>query len=144
MHLTLKKEATRPPEFNALQQQDRFDRFSEIYNNQRPHQALGGCDPEEVYTPSPREYRQPEPTDYPFHDRTILVTRCGRICVGKRKTNLSSAFAGQQIGIREVADDIWLVSFMEYDLGFYDNTENRVEPMGVNPFAPTVLPMSSE
>jgi transposase InsO family protein len=27
MHLTLKKEATRPPGFNSLQQQDRFDAF---------------------------------------------------------------------------------------------------------------------
>jgi len=53
-------------------------------------------------------------------------------------------FAGQLVGIREVADRIWLVSFMEYDLGFFDEQENRVEPVGHNPFAPKVLPMSSE
>lgn len=43
-------------------------------------------------------------------------------------------FAGQYIGVREVADEIWLVSFMDYDLRFFDQHENRVEPLGVNPF----------
>jgi len=46
------------------------------------------------------------------------------------------------VGIREVADEIWLVSFMDYDLGFFDNERGRVEP-GPNPFAPDkVLTMS--
>lgn len=144
MHLTLKKEATKPARYNFLQQQDRFDEFIEVYNNERPHQALGGQYPAEVYTPSAREYRHPEKPDYPFHDRTIRVTQCGRICIGTRKVNFSTVFAGQYVGIREVADSIWLVSFMDYDLGFFDETENRVEPVGANPFAPKVLPMSSE
>jgi len=144
MHLTLKKEATKPASYNFLQQQGRFDAFIEVYNNERPHQALGGQYPAEVYTPSARQYRHPEKPDYPFHDRTIRVTQCGRICIGSRKINFSNVFAGQFIGIREVADSIWLVSFMDYDLGFFDQTENRVEPVGVNPFAPKVLPMSSE
>ena len=37
MHLTLKKEATRPPGFNSLQQQDRFDAFVHEFNTERPH-----------------------------------------------------------------------------------------------------------
>ena len=36
----------------------------------------------------------PDPPDYPFHDRTVRVTRCGRICIGKRKINLSRSLAG--------------------------------------------------
>ena len=144
MHLTLKNEATKPPGYNFLQQQGRFDEFIEVYNNERPHQALAGCYPGEVYTPSPREYHHPDVPDYPFHDRTILVTQCGRICIGRRKINLSTVFAGQYIGIREIADEVWLVSFMDYDLGFYDKEVNRVEPVGHNPFAPKLLPMSSE
>jgi putative transposase len=48
------------------------------------------------------------------------------------------------VGIREVADKIWLVSFMDYDLGFFDEEDNRVEPVGQNPFAPELLPMSPE
>jgi transposase InsO family protein len=144
MHLTLKKEATKPPRYNFLQQQERFDAFIEGYNNDRPHQGLGGRYPAEVYTPSARVYQPPQVPDYPFHDRTIKVTQCGRICIGHRKINFSTVFAGQTVGIREVADQIWLVSFMQYDLGFFDQHENRVEPVGDNPFAPKVLPMSSE
>jgi len=137
MHLTLKKEATRPASFNFLQQQERFDAFIEVYNNQRPHQALRGRYPGDLYTPSTKTYQPPEQLDYPYHDRTVRVTQCGRICIGKRKINLSTVFAGQNIGIREVADNIWLVSFMDYDLGFFDQDEGRVEP-ATNPFIPEV------
>jgi putative transposase len=135
MHLTLKKEATKPASFNFLQQQVRFDEFVEVYNNQRPHQALGGQYPGDLYTPSPRPYRAPEDPEYPYHDRVITVTKCGRLCIGRRKINLSTVFAGQKVGIREVADKIWLVSFLEYDLGFFDEDEGRVEP-STNPFLP--------
>jgi len=40
MHLTLKTEATRPPGFNSLQQQERFDAFVRGFNADRPHEAL--------------------------------------------------------------------------------------------------------
>jgi putative transposase len=103
---------------------------------------LGGLYPAEVYTPSAREYCPPEQPEYPFHDRTVLVTQCGGICIGRRKINFGRVFAGQRVGITEVDDDIWLVSFMDYDLGFFDKDVNRVEPVGENPFAPKVLPMS--
>lgn len=72
------------------------------------------------------------------------MTQTGRICIGHCKINLSTVFGGQYVGIREVADKISLVSFMQYDLGFFDEAENRVEPVGHNPSAPKVLPMSSE
>src|SRR5436853_1496403 len=52
MHLTLKKEATRPPGMNSLQQQARFDDFVEEFNTERPHQALNMKCPAEIYTPS--------------------------------------------------------------------------------------------
>ena len=144
MHLTLKNEATKPPAFNFLQQQERFDAFLEGYNNERPHQALGGNYPGEVYTPSPRQYFHPDAPEYPFHDRTIQVTQCGRVCFAGRKFNLSTVFSRQYVGVREVDDGIWLVSFMDYDLGFFDRDSNRVEPVGHNPFAPKLLPMSPE
>ena len=71
-------------------------------------------------------------------------THCGRICIGRRKINLSTAFAGQTVGVREVDDQIWLVSFLNYDLGYFDNERGRVEP-APNPFAPDkVLTMCPE
>jgi putative transposase len=133
MHLTLKKEATKPAAKNFLQQQGKFDDFIEEYNNDRPHQALNMKYPGELYTPSPRPYTGLGDVQYPFHDRTIVITSCGRICIGKRKINLSQAFAGQTVGVTEVSEKIWLVSFMDYDLGFFDHETGRVE-CAENPF----------
>jgi hypothetical protein len=45
-----------------------------------------------------------------------VVTPCGRICLGSEKINLNQVFAGVAVGIEEVYDDIWLVSFMNYYL----------------------------
>jgi putative transposase len=122
MHLTLKKETTRPPGNNFLLQKTKFDRFIEIYNLERPHQAIGMRYPAELYCSSPRDYDGvSEDLQYPFHDRTAIVTRCGCICIGKSKISLSHVFAGQMVGIKQVEEKIWLVSFMHYDLGFFDH-----------------------
>ena len=67
----------------------------------------------------------------------------GGICFDRRKVNLSQVFAGQQVGVRQVTDRIWLVSFMDYDLGYFDDETCRLEPIE-NPFGPKVLPMSPE
>jgi len=141
MHLTLKTEATKPAAANVLQQQARFDAFVERFNQERPHQALGMKVPGEFYTPSARPYRGLEDLAYPFHDWTATVTTCGRICYKQRKINLSLVFAGQNVGVKQVSDRIWLVSFMDYDLGYFDDETARLEPIE-NPFRPKVLPMS--
>lgn len=141
MHLTLKKEATKPPAFNFLQQQDKFDDFLEVYNNQRPHQAIAMKYPSELYTPSVRQYKGLPEVEYPFADKTVTITQCGRICIGKKKINLSTVFAGQKVGITETDDKIWLVTFMNYDLGYFDEENGRVEPIN-NPFASKMYTMS--
>ena len=69
--------------------------------------------------------------------RTALVTCCGRICIYKKKINLSTSLAGQAVGIKEVDDGIWLVSFMDYDLGYIDLEEKTLQPLN-NPFGPKV------
>ena len=78
MHLTLKKEATKPAAPNVLQQQARFDAFVERFNQERPHQALAMNVPANVYSRSPRLYRGLDELTYPFHDQTVTVTHCGR------------------------------------------------------------------
>lgn len=143
MHRTLKAEATKPAADNVLQQQGRFDTFREHYNHERPHQALDMRVPADVYQASPRPYRGLSDLTYPFHDATFTVTRCGRICFHGRKINLSHALAGQNVGITQVGDRIWLVTFMDYDLGYFDDEEGRLEPIA-DPFGAKVLPMSSE
>jgi len=141
MHLTLKKETTKPAGDNLLQQQERFDRFVSYYNNERPHQALKQKLPAEVHRPSPRLYTGLPEIDYPFHDKTVTVTACGRLCLNRKKVNLSTVFAGQRVGIKQVEEKLWLASFMTYDLGYFDEDACRLEPID-NPFGPNVLPMS--
>jgi len=72
---------------------------------------------------------------YPFHDRDVLVTACGRICIYRKKINLNQVFAGQRVGIKEVDDGIWIVSFMRYDLGYIDLEARTLQPLD-NPFGP--------
>jgi len=141
MHLTLKKETTRPPGMNALQQQDRFDAFVSEFNEERPHEALDMKMPAEVYAPSSRPYAGLPEVEYPFHDKDILVTACGRICMMRKKINISTALAGQRLGVKEVDDGIWLVSFMRYDLGYIDLEQKTLQTID-NPFGTRLSPMS--
>ena len=143
MHLTLKREATKPAADNVLQQQARFDAFMQEYNRDRPHQGLAMKVPADLYARSSRVYRGLDELTYPFHDATFTVTQCGRICFKGQKVNLSQVFAGQNVGVTQVGERVWLVTFMRYDLGYFDDETCRLEPID-NPFTPNVLPMSSE
>jgi putative transposase len=143
MHLTLKLETTKPAACTFLEQQARFDDFINGFNNERPHQALNMQVPAQRYQPSSRPYQGLPDLDYPFHDRAVTVTTCGRICFNRQKINLSQVFAGQTVGVKQTDDRIWLVSFMDYDLGYFDDETCRLEPLA-NPFGPKVLPMSPE
>jgi transposase InsO family protein len=141
MHLTLKKETTRPPGMNSLQQQARFDAFQQEFNLERPHEALGMACPAQVYAPSPRPYHGLPDLSYPLHDKEVLVTACGRICMHRKRVNISHVLAGQRLGIKEVDEGIWIVSFMRYDLGFIDLEQKTLQPLD-NPFGPRLSPMS--
>ena len=135
MHLTLKKEATRPPGANILQQQGRFDAFVQEFNIERPHEALDMKCPAQLYATSTRRYEGLPELSYPFHDRDVLVTACGRLCLHRKKINISTVLAGQRLGIKEVDDGIWLVSFMQYDRGYFDLEQKTLQPLD-NPFGP--------
>ena len=141
MHRTLKQETTRPPGMNSLQQQARFDDFVREFNEERPHEAIAMKCPAELYQPSPRIYQGIGELDYPLHDKSITVTSCGRICMLRKKINLSTVLAGQTLGIKEVDEGIWLVSFMHYDLGYIDLEQKTLQPLD-NPFGPGLSPMS--
>jgi transposase InsO family protein len=141
MHRTLKAETTRPPGMNSLQQQARFDAFMSEFNDERPHEAIQMKTPTELYAPSSRAYEGLPEVEYPFHDRDILVTACGRICMHRKKINVSTVLAGQRLGIKEVDDGIWLVSFMHYDLGYIDLEQRTLQTID-NPFGTRLSPMS--
>lgn len=141
MHLTLKKATASPAAQTFLEQQDRFEAFQEEFNSERPHQALEMKFPDELYMTSDRPYVGIGRLDYPLHHKVITVTHCGRICFKSLKVSFSNVFSGQDVGIRQVDDKIWQVSFMHYDLGYFDEESGQFEP-GTNPFGAKVLPMS--
>jgi hypothetical protein len=96
--------------------------------------------PSAVYEASPRPYQGLPDIEYPLHDRDILVTSCGRICMHRKKINISRVLAGQRLGIKEVDDCIWLISFMSYDLGYIDLEQKTLKIID-NPFGTRLSPM---
>ena len=61
-------------------------------------------------------------------------------CTGK-KINISTVLAGQKLGIKEINDGIWLVSFMHYDLGYIDLEQRTLQTID-NQFGTRLSPMS--
>jgi putative transposase len=57
-----------------------------------------------------------------------MVTPLRRICFTGRQVNLSHVFAGQSVGATQVGEHIWLVTFMHYDLWYFDDETCRLEP----------------
>lgn len=141
MHLVLKQETTRPAGQNLLEQQERFDRFIQVYNEERPHEALGLRKPAEFYSPSPRAFPIVMPDlSYPLHDESRLVMKCGHIFLWKRRERvvfISSALAGERVGLRELADGLWLVTFAAIDLGVIDRQCQKFRSLDANATIPT-------
>jgi len=130
MHLVLKQETTRPPGMNILQQQERFDRFVDVYNDERPHEALEQRPPRELYARSPKQFPSELPVpEYPLHDEARRVHSNGQLWLEKGHCfKLTAALAGETIGMREVEGNRCLVTFMQLDLGHYDFNTKLFEP----------------
>jgi transposase InsO family protein len=133
MHLTLKRETTRPAGQNSLQQQARFDAFVSEFNTERPHEALDMATPASRYLASPRRFTSLPELDYPLHDIEVIVGTTGQIRFNKANVAISSVLAGQKLGLRETDTGIWLVSFMHYDLGYIDLDDCKLQTI-TNPF----------
>ena len=73
----------------------------------------------ECYTPSKCRLRPARP-QIPFHGRTCLVAACGRLCLHRKKINISTVLAGRRLKTKKVGDGIWLVSCRTSDLGYID------------------------
>jgi hypothetical protein len=97
--------------------------------------------PRRTRPPSPRPYDGWPELIYPLHDRELLVTACGRHCLHHKRNYISTVLAGQKLGIKEVDDGIWLVSFMHYDLGYFDLEQKTLQPLD-NPLGTRLSPTS--
>ena len=106
-----------------------------------PNEALQMKRPADVYSASPRPYRGLPELHYPLHQPEVLVTACARICMHRKRINISTVLAGQRVGIKELDEGIWIVTFMHYDLGYVDLEQKTLQPLD-NPFGPRLLPMS--
>ena len=78
---------------------------------------------------------------YPFHDRDVVVTAYGRLCLHRKRINISTVLAGQKLGIKEVDEGIWLASFMHDNLGYFDLEQKTSQPLD-NPCGTRSSPMS--
>lgn len=87
IHLTLKKEATRPAGMNMLQQQARFALIVSEFNAERPHETLNMRTPQYIDSASTRAFNGLPQVDYLFLDRDVLVTSYWRICIARRSTS---------------------------------------------------------
>lgn len=132
MHLTLKKECTRPAGDNLLHQQEKFDSFVACFNAVRPHEGIDNEVPDDRYSPSKRLFPETllEP-DYAFYDFALLVRPSGHIEMpprGKRPCTVyvSTVLAGRTVGVRELDDDRWVLAWRGITIGEIDMTSRRL------------------
>ena len=59
----------------------------------------------------------------------------------RKAVNISTLLVGQHLGVKEVDEGIWIVSFMHYDLSYVDLEQKTFQPLD-NPSGPRLLPMS--
>ena len=103
------------------------------FNSERPHEALQMRCPGQLYSPFARPDRRLPEVAYRLQDGERLEIACERSCMHCKKVNTSSVMAGQRLGIKEIDDAIWLVSFMHYDLGYIDLEQRTLQTID-NPF----------
>ena len=138
MHLVLKRQATEP-QANLRMQQRVLNTFRHEYNWVRPHEALNGALPSDVYRPSPRPYpRRLEPLVYPNHFEVRLVSTNGGIRWFDNWVNVSHLLGGESIGLEEIDaglfnvyfGPVWLGHFVEAQLHIVDvhGRDKRTKP----------------
>lgn len=127
MHRTLKAATAQPPKATLGAQQRAFGRFIREYNEQRPHESLGGVPPARVYQPSLRPYpaRLGE-VDYPGHYTVRRVRHNGEIKWRGGRIYVSQALRGETVGLDEVDDERWQLYFSRLTLGILDERQGKV------------------
>jgi transposase InsO family protein len=128
-HLTLKEETVSPPAANLLAQQRRFDEFQTLYNEQRPHEALGQKTPASRYRASPRVYsgrlRSP---DYPDDHQIRRVRTSGEIKWRGQLVFISQVLVGEPVALEEQEDGDWTICYGPIDLGTIDHKRRFHKP----------------
>lgn len=117
MHRDVSADVQFEPAANLEAQQRALDRWRQQFNHVRPHQALGGKTPAEVYTPSPRKSLDPQPYEYPEHFRVYRVTNRGMIYVRRVQYFVSASLTGYEVALEPVDACHVRIWFRSLDLG---------------------------
>jgi transposase InsO family protein len=122
MHRTLKQETTRPPKLTRAMQQLAFDTFREIYNHERPHEALGDETPGKHYVPSPRGSVVAPTVAYPNGTETRRVSKSGCVVWHSDRIFLSHALADQTVLLEPIDKErrFFDVYFLDFLIGRVD------------------------
>lgn len=130
MHRTL-KDHIEPPQRSLAAQQCELERFQRHYNEERPHEALGGVSPARKYRTSPRAY--PSQVKPPAYDSDIEVRRVrsnGQIKWHGKMLFVSEALIGEPIGLRQIDKGRWQLLFCKMPLGVLNERMSTIEHLG--------------
>jgi len=128
MHRVLKAELTKPASTNARAQQRRSDQWACVYNEVRPHEALGQRTPGTVYCPKRRTVRELN-VSYPKGWATRRVRTNGQIKWQGRKRSVGEAFVGYPVGLRPKSEGIWEVYFAGLLIGqMWESDQGGIRP----------------
>jgi len=129
MHRTLKQETASPPAANLRLQQQAFARFQRMYNEERPHEALGGKTPAQVHTASTRQYpaRLPD-LEYPYGVQLRRISQQGSLKWRCERTFLSAVLARETVGLLETEDQFFEVYFGPLLIGWFDGRSHVFAP----------------
>ena len=118
-HGTLARDTASPPAPTAEEQQARFEAFVRVYNEERPHEALGMATPASLYGPSARA--RPRQAPEPRYDRTgeevRRVRQSGEIKWKGALVFIGQAFVGESVGVTETDTGDACVRFANLELG---------------------------
>lgn len=112
MHRVLHEETAQPAQGNVLEQQQAFDVFRRIYNEERPHEALGQKTPRQVYSTSPRSKPlQPVSPSYPEAMQVRRRDASGRLAFQGERIELCKVLAHEPVGLEEIGPEHWEVFY---------------------------------
>ncbi len=122
-HRTLQAEVLQYAQFvDQASCQQALDTWREVYNHERPHQALDYAVPASRYRPSAREF--PEflpPIEYSPGDQVRKVQAHGEFFFQGRVFQVSKAFRGFPIALRPTPQEgVWQVYFCQQNLNHID------------------------
>lgn len=105
-HRTLAAEVLREPLRDLPHCQARFDQWREVYNHERPHEALDLAVPASRFLPSPRAFPAVLPAlEYAPGVAVRKVQHGGRLSYGGRDYRVPKAFLGYPVGLRPTLQD---------------------------------------